>query len=350
MDPQPDTTGLARRLRELRKEHWPDRPLTQRDVATALGVGLSSVSSWENPNSAKIPPPPRLASYATLFATRRSIKDGIHPLNEKELTEEERSERDRLAAELQQLRLTALGESTELSEDGPRSPFHWPDGGPIRLICGTLAGPPPYAVGRHPNYMQLASYADIDAMVELFGHLRSENPKSDVRFNLARRTESDDLKAHLILFGSRALNQMTEGIASLVDLPVRQVSDPDIEDGEVFETINGESHRFRPKFADNSPEGHLVEDIGMFFRTVNPNNVTRTLTICSGVFTRGVYGAVRLLTDIELRGANQLQLLKMFGDAHTFGILMRVRVFDHATTTPDLRNPVTVLHQWSTAS
>jgi hypothetical protein len=81
----------------------------------------------------------------------------------------------------------------------------------------------------------------------------------------------------------------------------------------------------------------VVEDVGLFLRTANPHYSTRTLTVCSGVFTRGVYGAVRCLTDRGLRGENSEYLRRRFADVETFGLLMRVQVADHAVPTPDLR-------------
>lgn len=350
MNPQRDVAGLARRLRQLRKEHWPDQPLTQQNLADVFKVALSSISSWENPTSGKIPPPARLAAYATLFATRRSLQHGLHIIKESELTNEEKAERNRLFAELGQLRLAVPdGRPGSSINDRPRSLWHFPDNGPVRLICGRVSQPPPTADTQSHNYIHLSRYADLDALVELLGHLRYENPESDVHFDLAPLLQSDDLTAHLILFGSGAINQVTHRIADLVDLPVRQVGDPVIKDGEVFEVIGDELKRFRPKFANDDPQGVVIEDVGMFFRAPNPNNITRTLSICSGVFTRGVYGAVRLLTDVTMREENHSQLANMFGEAHTFGLLIRVPVFDHVTSTPDLRRPGIILYSWSAA-
>lgn len=66
---------LARRLRDLRERHWPDRRLTQAQLAAAFGdVAPATVSSWENPGMAKPPPPERLVTYARFFGTRRSIE------------------------------------------------------------------------------------------------------------------------------------------------------------------------------------------------------------------------------------------------------------------------------------
>jgi len=343
---QPDPTVLARRLRQLRRQRWPERQLTQESVAGALGVALSSVSSWESTTSTKTPPAFRLADYATFFATPRSVA-GTQPrlLAEGELTEQEGLERDRLAAELEQLREAAVGETGPAA--GRPSLWHFPDGGPVRLVCGKTTTPPPHVSARNHNYTQLAAYADLDALVELFGHVRAENPRSDVRFDLAPRLESDDLAAHLVLLGSGAINQATERAVNLFGFPVRQVSDPEIEDGEVFEVVDEPSHRYGPKFVGSDPQGAVTEDVGYFFRTPNPNNMARTLTICSGVFTRGTYGAVRFLTDARLRDTNQAMLIDLFGDAATFALLMRVRILDHATSTPDLRNPVSVLYSWS---
>jgi len=349
--PHPDEPlRLSRRLRQLREGHWPDRRLTQHDVADALQVAVSSVSSWESAKSPKIPPSARLTGYATFFATRRSIDTRPRLLDPAELTEAERSRRNQLAEELRLLRAAAVGEADASAGDRPRSLWHFPDGAPVRLVCGTLSQAPPYASAQDHNYMQLSGYADVDALVELFGHIRGENPHSDVRFELAPRVESDDLLAHLVLLGGTAVNQAAERTASSIDLPLRQVMAPGLTEGEVFQRIDDPSVQFSPKFVVDDPMREVVEDVGLFFRTPNPNRLDRTLTICSGVFTRGVYGAVRLLTDSDLRDENEAQLQRLFRDAATFGVLMRVRVFDHATSTPDLRDPATLLYSWPRAA
>jgi transcriptional regulator with XRE-family HTH domain len=347
---QRDVAALARKLRVLRLDRWPDRRLTQQDVADALGVALSSVSSWESTKSVKVPPALRIADYATLFSTPRSV-DGARPrlLREDELTDAERAERERLAAELEQLRTVAVGDDSESTADAaPRSLWHFPDGGPVRIICGHMRDRSPYASARNHNYMQLTAYKDIDALVELFGHVRAENPESNVGFDLATRLESEDLRSHLVLLGSAASNEAVQRVARLIDLPFRQVTEPEIENGEVFELKDSSSTRFRPELVDDG--GMLLEDVGMFFRTPNPYNISRTLTLCSGVFTRGVYGAVSFLTDSELRDKNNKVLDDLFAGASTFGLLMRVPILDHATGTPDLRRAKTILYEWSEAA
>ncbi|MGH3835397.1 MAG: XRE family transcriptional regulator [Pseudonocardiaceae bacterium] len=314
--------------------------MRQPDLGSALGVGTSSVSSWESADAPKVPPEPRLRGYATFFASHRSLdSDPPRLLRDDELTEEELGERDKLFAELRNLRAAAVGELDQSAANLPQSLWHFPDGGPVRIICGALGEKdrPPFASTKNHNYMALAGYADLDALVELFGHIRAQNPVSDVRFALATGFEADDLKAHLVLLGNIARMQGEGRILPGGEVPVRQV-EGDRLDGEIFEVVDPEPRqRFRPRLTGDDPQGAVVEDVGLLLRTLNPHYSTRTLTICSGVFTRGVYGAVRCLTDEGLRDENSAYLRSRFAGAQTFGLLMRVQVADHAVPTPDLR-------------
>lgn len=344
---------LARRLRSLRLHRW-DEVVRQPDLGSALGVGTSSVSSWESADAPKIPPEARLRGYATFFASRRSLdSDPPRLLRDDELTDDERDERDRLFAELRSLRAAAVGEIDQSAANVPRNLWHFPDDGPVRIICGKLKKDrPPFAATENHNYMALAGYADVDALVELFGHIRAENPASDVRFELADSFKSDDLKAHLVLLGGMARIQGEGRILPGSEIPIRQVEDDTRElDGEIFEIVGSEPpRRFGPRLVGDSPRGAVVEDVGLLLRTPNPHYSTRTLTICSGVFTRGVYGAVRCLTDAGLREENSEYLRGRFADAATFGLLMRIQVVDHTVPTPDLRVEKNLLYDFPSRS
>ena len=72
--------------------------------------------------------------------------------------------------------------------------------------------------------------------------------------------------------------------------------------------MDDEEREFWPKWKNNEPKA-LAEDVGLLARVPNPLNSSRTLTICNGVHSRGVYGAVRSLTDTHLRDANERYIL-----------------------------------------
>jgi transcriptional regulator with XRE-family HTH domain len=321
---------LSGRLRDLRTTSF-GTPVIQRMLATALGVSPPTISSWENGTA--IPPEDRLEDLARFFATPRSVTEE-RLLDEGDLTPQEHLQQERLFAELRKLRPRDPADSSA----GPavEEPDFWyfPDGGPVRIVCGQREDPPPEADGNHPNYMSLASYADLDSLMELFGHLRSRNPEADVRFLRPDLLRDDDLHAHFVVLGNMAAIQ-----AAIVDwlpeLPVTQIH-AELEDGEIFEVRedDGRVRTYGPVLTSDGST--VVEDVGLLARMPSPNDPDRTLTICSGVFTRGVFGAVRCLTDQSVARVNHAYLRSRFTGASTFGVLMRVLVRQRLVSTPRL--------------
>lgn len=333
--------ALARRLRELRFEHWPGVRINQAQLADALGVSVPSISSWESERSSRIPQPDTLDQYATFFATRRSVETRrARLIPNDELTESERSARERLRRDLHVLRTAA-------AEDSSASSGFWtmPDGEQIRLVCGTLPEEhaSPYRSATNPNYVKLSAFADLDAVVELFGHIRAANPHSDVRYRLASALISDDLLGHVVVVGRAFLNSATRWFYDQIDIPVIPVEDASVPQGELFALRADESRRFAP--ALDKRHG-LTEDVGLLARIPNPNNSATTLTICGGGFTRGVLGAVRCLTDLQMGPRNESYLATRFHRLTSYGLLMRVPVLGTMAAPPDLNNPEHRLYQW----
>jgi transcriptional regulator with XRE-family HTH domain len=322
---------LSGRLRDLRTTSF-GTPVIQKVLGTALGVSSPTISSWENGTA--IPPEERIEDLARFFATPRSATDE-RLLDITELTPQENAERERLLAELFALR--PHDPADPASRPGVEEADFWrfADGGPVRIVCGQRENPPPEADGNHRNYMSLASYADLDSLVELFGHLRSRNPGADVRFARPGLLRDDDLHAHLVFLGNMAAIQAAiEGW--LPDLPVRQVRVPEVEDGEVFEVRDGGGGvtQYGPVLAGDPAT--VVEDVGFLARMPSPNDPDRTLTICSGVYTRGVYASVRCLTDQRVSAVNHAYIRSRFAGDPLFGVLMRVLVRQRLVSTPRL--------------
>jgi hypothetical protein len=134
----------------------------------------------------------------------------------------------------------------------------------------------------------------------------------------------------------------------MIRLPVQQIEDPEVKTGEIFVLErDGRKERFLPRWEDKN--GTLIEDVGLIVRRPNPFNSSRSLTICNGIHSRGVLGAVRSLTDARLRDWNEEYLANNFADQSNYAILMRVSVMAGKTMTPDFRNPDCILYQWSGA-
>jgi hypothetical protein len=302
-----------------------------------LGVTPPSVSAYEKGTT--VPTAERLRDYALLFATQRWLDPNApRRVTTDFLDPDERESYETLNAEL-----TRVAGQTARQADTPRSttPFwRFPDGADVRMFCGRLSGKDAgrYASTDDHNYMRLRNAADLDSLFELWGHIRRLNPNSDVRYVLGSPESSGDLTGHVVVIGNIAQMQglgklMPEGTIPIAQLPV------DGLDGEVFEA-GGE--RFEPLIEDD----RVVEDVGLVARVPNPHNSDHTLTICSGVFTRGVYGAVRTLTDHKMRDTNADFLRSHFDDPKGFALLTRVSVAGDTVVTPDLRVVRNRRYEW----
>jgi hypothetical protein len=347
----PTALELSQRLRQLRQQTWPDVRLTQGALAKALGdeepLAAATVSSWESPTTPKLPPRHRMLAYARFFATRRSVEAEPKLLPMDSLTEEEEVAYQELEAELLGLR-NAASQTSPGEDVAIRRSWHFPDAGPATLVCAQLPANEtgPLAAPANPNFTELLAYADLDALMELHGHIRAENPAMDVFFKLATGVKPDDLSGHVILVGGIAWNDVTERLSEMARLPVRQVGDPSLNSGEIFiADVDGKEHKFWPKWKDSS-HAELIEDVGLLARVSNPLNSSRTLTICNGIHSRGVLGAVRSLTDARLRDANERYISKNFGSSASFAILMSVRIIEGRAMTPDFNSAGGVLRQW----
>ena len=213
--PEPAEVHFALRLRKLRE----DAHLTQSQLASIFSVenqvGAASISSWENQRRPSPVPESRLEPYARLFSAPSPEATGklaLVPVDK--LDPSHAAACDDLFDELHDLWDTARGGSASLPngrDSGFRSWF-FDDGGPAVIVAPDA--PPdarsPLASTGNPNYTALLEYADLDALIELYGHIRAENESTfPVWFTKASRVEANDLSGHLVLLGGIGWNTLT---------------------------------------------------------------------------------------------------------------------------------------------
>ncbi len=366
MATEPDPAALlAQRLRQLRTSHWRETKLTQAKLAQAFGVEAATISAWESATSGKTPSPVRLEAYARFFASRRSLEESPHLVAEGDLSLDEQDEYRQLHEQLlglQNSHAQTQAESDTANESHlesersavrgtirlrPRGIFTFAEG-PLTVICPKApeSAQGPLASQDDPNFTKLQQYGDLDALIELYGHLRAANPDLDVFHRLASEVTADDMSTNLILLGGVGWNQvMRRFLVALQQVPITQLVVDEYADGDIFEVTQPESKRFLPIWEAVEDGKVLIEDVALLARIPNPFNVNRTLTICNGVHSRGVLGAVRCLTDKGVRNANEDFLAERFPDGR-FALLLRVPVVANETLTPDLQNLTARLYEW----
>lgn len=344
---------LARRLRSLRKQCWPGKRITQEQLSQAFEVSVPLISSWERSSEPVLPPPHRLEGYATFFATSRSVERRPFRLLS-ELTDAEQSIKDALLSELIDLRDRAQGEvPTEPARTVlDRNLWRFRSDEDVTIVCPQLPerllAQRPSTDPEDPDYVELYRYADLDSLLELHGHIRAMNPHNNVHVRHGSSTLTpDEYSSHLVLLGGVDWNQVTAEVLNRIDLPIRQEERPEDTDTGGFEVMDhGVLRTFRPVVRKIGNRQVLEEDVAHFYRSRNPFNRKRTVTICNGMYSRGVLGAVRALTDRRVRDRNNAYVQSRFGEHDTFSIISRVQVLPGSIVTPDWSNLEDVLHAW----
>lgn len=302
------------------------------------------VSMWET--NRRIPPEPRLAAYARLFATPRSFSGKAPPrlLDDEDLTEAERERLRELDEELRDLReLARSGDGFSSGIGQPERVWRFSGNPTITIVCADMPEDErsKYADPRELNFVRASSFADLDALLDLFGHLRAENPGAMVRIRAAREFKKEEMSGHVVLLGGVIWNATTKWLSDRIALPVRQVAERDV-------FVVEDDHNKPTEFGIKLEGSVLHEDVGMFARVPNPQAPRYTLTICNGITTRGVRGAVLCFMSPDLRDRNEEYVTASFAGHASWGILMRVQVFTTGEPfTPDLTRKETRLFEWS---
>ena len=231
-------------------------------------------------------------------------------------------------------------------------PWHFGDQNDITIVCAQwpthMIEQIPYTDINDPDYIELLTFSDLDSVFELHGHIRAANPACLTQLRTAGKLEPDDYSSHLVSLGGIDWNSATTSVLDKLRLPVRQVVDWKTEGGQYFEVeADGQPIRYRPVLTKRGERTILTEDIALFAFAVNPFNKKRTVSICSGMYGRGTYGAVRALTDVRFRDRNAECLRSKFGDSDTYCILTRVQIINGVTVTPDWTTDEYLLFEWS---
>jgi transcriptional regulator with XRE-family HTH domain len=337
---------LAERLRALReREH-----LTQKQLARVLGgaetISIATISLWEKPGSDRLPPAQRLAAYARLFCTSRSFESGrLRLLSSGELTEQERERESELYDELISLRERAQVTNVVGAGKGQRSTlWHFVDPIAVSIVCSDAVDPPMYAKASHLNYSRSARYADLDALITVFGQVKADNPARMVRILPIERLVQDFALNHVILIGGAA-SDTARLFAQDIPLPVpEEITDTEPVTHLFRCSVGAETREFKSL---RDAEGNLLQDVGLIARAPHPIIPGGTVTLLSGITSRGVHGAALCFIDSHVRDTNERYLESTFGNVESFCILMNIPVQNDVALPSNLWRENTRLYEWS---
>ena len=225
-----------------------------------------------------------------------------------------------------------------------QSMWHFPGDSRIILVSYRLPPDrrPPSSDPDSLNYVRFSDLADLDALIEIHGAIRSYNPTSQVTIMAAQDLHQPDVANHIVLIGGLAWKAVTPWFSHIFPIPI-EAGDPFDRGAIVVRDPDSEEHEF--KYTLNGNE--IVEDIGFLVCGKNPSAPRRTLTICGGITTRGVHGAALCFIDPEMRERNEQYLSSRFPAGSTSCVVMRVPIINRDPSTPDLSKKENRLFEWS---
>jgi hypothetical protein len=165
-----------------------------------------------------------------------------------------------------------------------------------------------------------------------------------VRIMPADRLAQDFALNHVILIGGAASD--SAGLfAQVIPLPTAEEIPGTDPVTYLFRcTVEGETREFRT-LRDN--DGNLVQDVGLIARAPHPIIPGGTVTLLSGITSRGVHGAALSFIDAHVRDTNERYLESAFGNVESFCILMNIPVQNNTALPPNLWRENTRPYEWS---
>ncbi len=179
----------------------------------------------------------------------------------------------------------------------------------------------------------------------MFGQVKADNPERMIRILPTARLGQDFALNHLIIIGGAA-SDAASLFAQDIPLPTAEEIPGTDPVTHLFKcTVGEETREFR---SARDEEGRtLVRDVGLIARSPHPIIPGGTVTLLSGITSRGVHGAALCFIDSHLRDTNERYLESAFGNVESFCILMNIPVQNDVALPLNLWRENTRLYEWS---
>lgn len=194
----------------------------------------------------------------------------------------------------------------------------------INIICPTLPNNrkyrPSFASPRSSEYVELAKYGDLDALVELLEMLPILYPESAVNRMASQDVTVNHLKDNLIILGGPDFNGVARDFIDRVELPIRYKSGN--REAEFEDTRTGRRYRMIIK------SGRVHQDYGLFARFPNPFDPQKHVVMIGGLETFGVLGTARTFGFTAASRTLVRNVLNRCGPNPRFVALLKIPVLN----------------------
>lgn len=190
----------------------------------------------------------------------------------------------------------------------------------IIIVCGELTGTfkPKQANRKSHEYVNLARYADQDALVETLKLLPKFFPDTEVEYYTSKELPQSKLRSNLIVIGGPDFNQITKELIDNISFPFQYRT-------HGFETYFYDKVN-KLRFEIKERRGQIIEDYGLFAHFSNPLTSNTSIIMIGGLQTFGVLGAIKAFAMNSNGRSNTKKILKQNQRGKDFAVLIPVKV------------------------
>lgn len=190
----------------------------------------------------------------------------------------------------------------------------------VTIVCPTLPREyqPKYAKRGSPEFINLARFGDLDALVEVITLLTNLFPNRHVKYVTSDEVQATDRRGNIVVIGGPDFNSLTHEILRERAFPFayRETSQAPL----LRHVSTGD------EFPLKTRSQKVVQDYGLFARFPNPLNARAAVIMIGGLQTCGVLGAVMAFGMNATARRNAKKIVQHCSGSPRFAVLIPVTV------------------------
>lgn len=190
----------------------------------------------------------------------------------------------------------------------------------ITVVCPELPRSyrPKYAAKTSSEFVNLARFGDLDALVEVLTLLPKLFPNAEVKYVTSEEVQRPDKQGNLIVIGGPDFNTVAEELLEEEKFPFEYCT----KDGKSSFRVAGTNLCL----SLNTRKGRVCQDYGLFARFPNPLNKRNTVVMIGGLQTFGVLGAAQAFGMNASGKRNTNKVMQHCSGTPRFAVLIPVTV------------------------
>jgi len=210
----------------------------------------------------------------------------------------------------------------------------------VTIICPELppSYQPKYAKPGSPEFVNLARFGDLDALVEVLTLLPQLAPNMEIKYVTAQELQQRDHQGNVIVIGGPDFNSFAKVLLDGQSFPFTYRN----QKGKIalYERTT------KKEFQLQKSRKCVTHDYGLFARFPNPLNRQNVVIMIGGLQTFGVLGSVHAFGMSSIGKKNVKRVMKNCSETLQFAVLVPVNVSGGQSSKSDIDMSTFHLHPW----